>query len=78
MCPSGPQQACVASSDLVYSACVGGLGDLDSRLHLLVYTGGLAQVMGYKISLRVVSQLFHLSVNLSLYWTSHPEQFNQP
>lgn len=77
MVPSGPQQECVASSDLVYSAA-GGLGDLDSRLHLLVYTGGVAQVMGYKISLRVVSQLFHLRVNLSLYWTNHPEQFNQP
>lgn len=77
MVPSGPQQECVASSDLVYSAA-GGLGDLESRLHLLVYTGGVAQVMGYKISLRVVSQLFHLRVNLSLYWTNHPEQFNQP
>lgn len=42
------------------------------------YTGGLTPVMGYKISLWVASQLLHLWVNLSLYWTSRPGQFNQP
>lgn len=82
MFPSSPQQECIASSDSVYSAVVVVLKFLKQGFRCLatsmVYTGGLTQVMGYKISLWVVSQLFHLRVNLGLHWTSHPEPFNQP